>query len=258
MKERARTETSVLLFSILALALAAVPVLAGLNQFAGNWKNINPNTSGITALNIQVRGANVRVRGWGRCHPTNCDWGWANAYAYAPSVSSNLISQARVLSAIFHTNSGQKLMIIRPVGRGRLQVKVFTRFTDRSGRTNYEADYTFTRALVHGIVGLSVPRQISPAKGAVFNHYPRRTTLRWSPVPGAISYTVEIDCFHCCQTNRWCADVGRTWKLVRNLTTTSYSFEFVGAQPGRWRVWAVGAGGQSSPKSNWWGFRYTR
>ncbi len=252
-----RKGTSVLLFSVSALALAAVPVLAGLNQFAGNWKNINPNTRGITALNIQVRGANVRIRGWGKCQPTDCDLGWTNAYAYASSVSSNLISNVKVLSAVFGTNSGQKLMIIRLV-RGHLQVKVFTRFTDRSGRTNYEADYTFTRALMPWIAGLSVPRQIFPPNGTVFNHYPRRTTLRWKPVPGAVSYTVQIDCFHCCQTNRWCADVGRTWKLVRNLTTTSYTFEFIGAQPGRWRVWAVGTGGQKGPKSGWWSFRYTR
>ena len=41
-----------------------------------------------------------------------------------------------------------------------------------------------------------------------------------------------------------------------NLGTNSYTFDFVGAQPGRWRVWAVDVNGQKGPKSDWWGFSY--
>jgi len=33
------------------------------------------------------------------------------------------------------------------------------------------------------------------------------TTVTWRPVSGAAAYGVEIDCFHCCQVNRWCSDV---------------------------------------------------
>jgi hypothetical protein len=110
--------------------------------------------------------------------------------------------------------------------------------------------------------GLATPRQISPANGTVFDHYPRTTTLEWSAVPGDtayLRYTVEIDCYHCCQSNKWCTDVGRTWQLVSDLYRTSYTFNWVGAQPGRWRVWAVNtATDQESPKTGWWEFRYTR
>jgi hypothetical protein len=107
-------------------------------------------------------------------------------------------------------------------------------------------------------VELSSPKQISPANGAVFSHYPRKTTLKWHAVSGAKSYTVEIDCFHCCTSNKWCTEVGRTWKVAKNLTRISYTFNFIGAQPGRWRVWAVGDDGQEGPKSEWWEFQYTR
>ncbi len=250
-----RKVTLSLVVSILVLAMAA-PVFAGLNQFAGRWKNTDPNTRGVTKLNIRISGTDVTVHAWGKCHPTDCDRGQVKAYAYAPSVSSNLVDTAQTLSVVFRTGFSQTLMIIRPVGRNRLRAKVLTRFTDRSGRTNYEADYTFAR--VRRADRLSAPRQISPADGAVFTHFPRTTTLKWRAVPGAASYTVEIDCYHCCESNKWCTDVGRTWKVATDLTTTSYTFKFVGAQPGRWRVWAVGADGRKSPKTGWWGFRYTR
>ncbi|MBZ0301031.1 MAG: hypothetical protein K8J31_14885 [Anaerolineae bacterium] len=102
------------------------------------------------------------------------------------------------------------------------------------------------------------PRQISPAHGTVFNHYPRTTTLRWEPVIGAASYSVEVDCFHCCQTNRWCYDVDGDTRIARRIQSTGYTFDFVGAQPGRWRVWAVNSENQFGRSSPWFEFRYTR
>jgi len=41
---------------------------------------------------------------------------------------------------------------------------------------------------------LVAPRQLAPAPGTVFNHFPRKTTLRWAPVAGAGKYKVEIAC----------------------------------------------------------------
>lgn len=105
---------------------------------------------------------------------------------------------------------------------------------------------------------LAAPRQVSPSNGQIFNHYPRKTVLRWQPVGGAESYTVEIDCFQCCQAGKWCSDVGGKTSIVSNLTTPRYTFNFVGAQPGRWRVYAVGKNNQKSPVTPWWEFRYTR
>ncbi len=89
---------------------------------------------------------------------------------------------------------------------------------------------------------LSAPVQQSPASGTTFHHYPRTLTLRWATVPGASSYTVEVE----------------NWLLVPDLKQTSYTFDFVGAQPGRWRVWAVDTAGRGSPKSEWWTFAFTR
>jgi hypothetical protein len=80
-------------------------------------------------------------------------------------------------------------------------------------------------------------------------------------VPGDtayLQYGVEIDCYHCCESNRWCTDVGETWR-VEQVSGTSYTFDYVGAQPGRWRVWAIDTStGAQSPKSGWWEFEYLR
>ena len=90
-------------------------------------------------------------------------------------------------------------------------------------------------------------------------HYvPRTTVAEWNPIPGAASYTIEVDCFHCCGEGKWCADIGSKWKIERNLHTTLYSFDWVGAQPGRWRVWAIEANGRPGIKSDWSYFDYSR
>jgi hypothetical protein len=104
--------------------------------------------------------------------------------------------------------------------------------------------------------GITTPTQFSPANGSIFDHYPRTTTLEWEAVLGAMSYTVEIDCYHYCGIDQWCTDIGETWKIKSEIQTTSYAFNYVNTEPGRWRVWAVNANGQESVKSRWWYFEY--
>ncbi|MFV9631506.1 MAG: TIR domain-containing protein [Methanosarcinales archaeon] len=104
--------------------------------------------------------------------------------------------------------------------------------------------------------GITTPTQLSPANGSIFDHYPRTTTLEWEAVLGAMSYTVEIDCYHCCEIDQWYTDIGETWKIQSDIQTTSYAFNYVNTEPGRWRVWAVNANGQESVKSSWWYFEY--
>jgi eukaryotic-like serine/threonine-protein kinase len=109
----------------------------------------------------------------------------------------------------------------------------------------------------HPLVRFPAPKQLAPPNGAVFSNYPRTTTLSWSAVPKAATYTVELDCFQCCAVNKWCTQVGKTWQIVTGITSTGYVFNWVGAQPGRWRVRAVGPGGAKGRRSPWSEFRYT-
>jgi len=56
----------------------------------------------------------------------------------------------------------------------------------------------------------------------------------------------------------WCEDGNENMVIAKGITTTEYSFYFVGAQPGRWRVWAVDQAGHAGPSSAFRTFRYTR
>lgn len=108
-----------------------------------------------------------------------------------------------------------------------------------------------------GPSGLPAPVQISPEDGSVFSSYPRDTTMKWRPVIGAASYTLEIDCFNCCVNGQWCTDTGSEYQVKPGLTETEGSITFVGKQKGRWRISAVDAEGNEGEKSPWWEFEYT-
>jgi hypothetical protein len=95
------------------------------------------------------------------------------------------------------------------------------------------------------------PTQVSPANGTRFSHYPRTTTLKWLFASGAVKYFLEIECWQCAGTPQW--------SFLDNVTTaeTSYTFDFVGMQRGRWRVAAIAADGTQGASSGWWEFKYT-
>ncbi len=106
-----------------------------------------------------------------------------------------------------------------------------------------------------GKASLPAPTQIAPAPKTVFDYFPRTTTLKWEPVQGAVSYSLEIDHF----MMRWNTDhIGRSDQVVSGIKTTSYTFSFVGAQPGHWRVWAIDAEGRAGCQKRVWEFSYTK
>jgi hypothetical protein len=89
-------------------------------------------------------------------------------------------------------------------------------------------------------LSLAIPQQIAPENLSTFNIFPRTTNLSWTQVPGAVGY--QVDMAFC---ESWTmpdypntCTVWTAYPLV-NAEGTSYTFDFVGAQPGRWRVRAV-------------------
>jgi hypothetical protein len=96
------------------------------------------------------------------------------------------------------------------------------------------------------------PTLMSPADGAVFSNFPRTTNYQWQAVPGATQYRLQIQF---CQAA--CTDANAAnWRAPRLTAGTTFTDDFVGAQPGRWRVTAIGPSGDGAT-SEWRQFRYT-
>jgi hypothetical protein len=93
----------------------------------GAWVNQAPNTSGITRFVIQRRGTDIFVHAWGRCQPTDCDWGEQKA----------LVDQN---SAIVLWDQGFvfRKMVIRLNTRTNLTADYLSVYTDDSGRKKHE------------------------------------------------------------------------------------------------------------------------
>jgi hypothetical protein len=108
-----------------------------------------------------------------------------------------------------------------------------------------------------GKVTLPAPTLLSPPNGAQINDYPRNITLTWSAVPGARKYLVEI--MACSSTNpENCFSHPMLEKNTRESLKNSYSFEFIGMQPGKWRVFPMTADSQMGTPSEWWTFTCTK
>ena len=112
-----------------------------------------------------------------------------------------------------------------------------------------------TTTLVDRVPGdpSTAPQLVTPTDGAVFDHFPRITTLSWTPVEGASAYEVEAQFGRrdpsgpCCWAEEYVSE---------QTISTAYTFSFVGAQPGRWRVRTVFPDGTRSNWSEWWVFFY--
>jgi TonB family protein len=102
---------------------------------------------------------------------------------------------------------------------------------------------------------LPAPTLLSPANGADLQGYPRILNLQWSEVPGASSYTIEIDCLGCCVKDGWCSGSGKPTYIIKDLEVPGFSFSFWGDQPGRWRVWAKAPTGDGN-MSEWREFTF--
>ncbi|MGI8835080.1 MAG: carboxypeptidase-like regulatory domain-containing protein [Pyrinomonadaceae bacterium] len=120
-------------------------------------------------------------------------------------------------------------------------------------------------ARVRNNTRLRAPVQLSPQDNDVFDIVPRNTTLAWSPVAGAVSYGLEVEsCWNVQSAERSrLPDDGECinpspYDEKFALNGTTYEFIFKGAQPSRWRVWAIDKDHRPGFKSAWRRFVYLR
>ena len=104
-----------------------------LTGFEGLWLNRDENTGGITKIEIKKIDYNhLSIHPWGKCHPTDCDWG-----ARTFEVENNPFTITWTSS--FCTRE----MTFTLQENDILHVHSFTHFTDNSGRPDYHWDGYF-------------------------------------------------------------------------------------------------------------------
>jgi hypothetical protein len=95
------------------------------------------------------------------------------------------------------------------------------------------------------------PALSRPFNNTVFAEYPRTTALSWFPGEGAERYLVEVQ-YQVPPSNPW---YDLPYYPIE-VAGESYTFDFIGAQAGRWRVTAVGPDQVHGRPSKWQHFRY--
>lgn len=232
----------VLVLTISTLFLFSMSVNAQMRSFVGNWVNTNSNTSGMTRVRVTANGNRAFIHAWGQCTPRDCDWGRTSATKFYTGVSSNTVSG--LMGS--YSETGIRRMVILKMLRGNiLQAQVLKTFSV-GNRQNTIQTYTFRKVR---LAPLRTPVLVSPRNNERFTNFPRRTTLDWRPVSGATAYGVEVE-YYDRSRRRW---IGNYKSATVNRT--GYTFDFIGDQPGRWRVWSI-RGNRVSRKSAWRTFSY--
>lgn len=122
--------------------------------------------------------------------------------------------------------------------------------------------FTYGAVLGSPPVLLLPPSRTMPSDGQTFDIFPRETIFRWFLADGAMSYQLQVQfCQGTLSAVTNCA--GDTLINIPAPTTpgafdVSHLINFVGAQPGRWRVRSVGNGGLTSDWTSWWYFLHNR
>jgi hypothetical protein len=112
-------------------------------DFKGGWRNINSSTGGITRVVITNENDRFAIHAWGRCHPTDCDWGIAPAKVEPQGTSQPVTS----LSAVWNQGFVQRFMTVT-LFRGaqpRLKIRTASHYTDNSGRPENQMEEDFEK-----------------------------------------------------------------------------------------------------------------
>jgi hypothetical protein len=128
--------------ALTATAIGA-PAFAGpASTMVGTWVNSDSSTRGITKLVITETGNSYEVHGFGKCSPTDCDWGKKPMTTYGSNVSD---PTHQVGTATYNPGFAETILTMEQSG-SQIIVHDFTRFTDSSARQNYYARYIMRKA----------------------------------------------------------------------------------------------------------------
>jgi hypothetical protein len=115
-------------------------------DYVGLWKNPDVQTSTIPELVVRPGGKGLLVQIWGKCHPTNCDWGSVPAIPMGQSVAVPADQEALALTATFNPGFAEQHVTLRLLDQDLLVATTDTHFRDKSGRADYESEVRLSRS----------------------------------------------------------------------------------------------------------------
>jgi hypothetical protein len=156
MRRLAAFTASIQVLSVLGLATTGVaswqkPSQAQCvaNPMDGVWQNVNPNTRSIVRVEYRSNCNDVvlcpngqcppptqdigKIRVFGACHPTACDWGWTP------------VSKSSQWSRGHYDQGFVDRWVWARLQSGQLKVVTRSHFKDNSGRADYETQDKFRK-----------------------------------------------------------------------------------------------------------------
>ncbi|NPT56734.1 hypothetical protein [Paraburkholderia elongata] len=127
---------------------ASQPLVANEMDFIGEWRNANPKSRSVTRVSLRGSSSGLALQIWGRCNPSDCDWGTVIAAPFKEKVPSRAGARVGVamLEANFHQGFAERQVRLRLLDKTTLEVDVLTHFTDASGRADYAVTEEFKRS----------------------------------------------------------------------------------------------------------------
>ena len=118
------------------------------SRLVGEWKNIDPNTGGITKVIVTIENNELAISAFGKCHPTDCEWGKVKAHEIAASVDDedNILPFDYFL-AIWEMGYAKTIIkiTIETGPKPYLLIEKITLFNDDSGRRDYHEYATMVK-----------------------------------------------------------------------------------------------------------------
>lgn len=99
----------------------------------GEWLNVDENTCGTTKLMITKDENQWFIHGWGKCHPSDCDWGQEPLLMVAENCGDKSFTHG---FAIWKSSFATRYMTLK-IENNFLLMETVNVFKDNSGRSNY-------------------------------------------------------------------------------------------------------------------------
>ena len=133
--------TMVFALAAVVACLAGTIAWAAGSDFLGTWLNVDPNTGGLTKLIITQSGSNYYVEGFGRCHPTDCEWGIVDLHLMGYGISDTDYHWGL---AVWDPGFKNTYLIVHLEGEVLVAI-TYNVYAPGDGRENYRSIYLLTK-----------------------------------------------------------------------------------------------------------------